>query len=843
MELIDIRMRLRGARQIQAENAATASSFGRVGAAARTAATTAGGVGRRGLQQFGRGLEFVQSRAAKFREVGRNMTWGMTLPLLGVGYLSIKTAAEFERSMAQVAYAGKLGGESLEEMRTLAIDMGARTIFSANEAAQAMLNLVKAGIDPATIRAGALEATMSTAAAGGIDLAQAAVMIGAGMNTFNLKGRDAMQIADALAGGANKSSAELGDLGLALAQAGQAANAYGFNLQETVGVLAAFADQGIRGSDAGTSLKTFLMRLNPTTKKSQELMNELNMSFFDSEGRMKNLVGVARELRTGFRGMTQEERTAAMTTMFGTDAFRAANVLYRLGAAGVRDYTAATSKRGEAEAMAQAQMQGLPGALERLRGSLETAAMAAGVAMAPAIEVLAGLIGGLADAFTALPKPAQTVIATLAALAAVAGPLIWVAGSLASAWTAVSGVMAGTALAGGLGAVGAGLAAIAPWAAVGVGVGVAGYFAAKGIASLFEEEKKIPPLQRDLIETGARMNRMLRRERDVAHSVARSARQLHDSRDRSRRTARAVQMAERRLLTTRRRYGPDSRAAVRAELNLAQAKRKNADATRELRTMDRLHGLQLRLFRRVIRNTVAAEKDRIGALREQRANIFRIIRAHLNQGASARTLAEDQERLDRNTRQLDRANNALDKSLLKAAQNGGPKFAAWLRRTDGTVLQFGRAVLTTNGRIEVMPSRFESANRGLIPFRETIRNTTRDVRGLNSALTDMNGIIPSTTADLPIVPISPAGFSGGGGGSGGGGAGGGSGRGGDATPKPRYVAPTAPRVVPPSAVTPTIPMGSDNGRAGDTHITLKVGRETLAKVTAKGAQKSAASRD
>jgi TP901 family phage tail tape measure protein len=117
------------------------------------------------------------------------------------------------------------------------------------------------------------------------------------MNTFGLDASHARTIADALAGAATASSADLGDLALGLQMAGQSAQMAGLSVFETAAALAAFADQGIRGSDAGTSFKTFLMRLNPTTQKARDLMREMGLNFFDSKGRLLKLPAIAGRLR------------------------------------------------------------------------------------------------------------------------------------------------------------------------------------------------------------------------------------------------------------------------------------------------------------------------------------------------------------------------------------------------------------------------------------------------------------------------------------------------------------------------------------------------------------------
>jgi len=163
--------------------------------------------------------------------VGKSLSMNVTLPLTLVGAASIKTAADFEVAMAQVAVATNTPVSGLKNLSDLAKQLGADTIFSANEAAQAMLELSKAGITPAEISSGALANTLNLAAAYGMALADSAVVMSAGMNTFNLGAKDSVSIVDALAGAANASAADVSDIALALQQVGQQAVASGLTIQ------------------------------------------------------------------------------------------------------------------------------------------------------------------------------------------------------------------------------------------------------------------------------------------------------------------------------------------------------------------------------------------------------------------------------------------------------------------------------------------------------------------------------------------------------------------------------------------------------------------------------------
>jgi phage-related minor tail protein len=203
--------------------------------------------------------------------IGRSLAshLGVGFAALGVGSIvksSVQLEASFSKTLSQIAVATGAPKSAMKGLHDTAMKMGADTVFSANEAADAMLELGKSGISTKDIMGGGVKGTLTLAAAGSLDLASAATIASNAMNTFGLHGKDMGTIAAALAGGANASTASVESLGQALSQVGPGARNAGLSLQETVGTLAAFDQAGIKGSDAGTSLKTMLTRLVPQTK-------------------------------------------------------------------------------------------------------------------------------------------------------------------------------------------------------------------------------------------------------------------------------------------------------------------------------------------------------------------------------------------------------------------------------------------------------------------------------------------------------------------------------------------------------------------------------------------------
>lgn len=432
----------------------------------------------------------LQKTGQQVSSFGRGMTYGVTLPLIGIGTQAVRTAAEFQSSMNAMAAVAGVPAPKLEKLKALAIELGAKTAVSANEAAGAMLELSKAGISVSQIMGGALENTIDLAIAGQLDLAQAATITSNAMNVFGLSGKQSKVAVDALAGAANASSADVDDLALALQMGGNAAAAAGMTIQETTGVLAALADQGIRGSDAGTSFKTMLLNLVPTSVKAKETMKELGVSFVNANGSIKSISQVAEVLQGRLGGLTQAQQQAALKVMFGTDAYRASRIVMNEGAEGLARYIEKTSEAGTTSEVAAARMKGLPGALEKLKGAVETALLVIGDRLAPTIEKVAGFLTELMDRFTKLPVGVQETIIAIAALVAALGPLLWIGGKLLSPIGRLAGLLlsvgtaAGTAGTGVAGAAGkTGLLTGAFGALKGMGLGTAGALGTMGLAA------------------------------------------------------------------------------------------------------------------------------------------------------------------------------------------------------------------------------------------------------------------------------------------------------------------------------------------------------------------------
>ena len=376
----------------------------------------------------------------KVKGVGQSLL-PVTGALTGVGAASTVMANNFNDAMSQAAGALDKPMSEMEDLRQLAIQTGQDTVFSATDAGNAITELAKGGLTEADIKAGALKTTMDLAASSGMDLGEAANVVVQAMGAFGLSANESAEAANALAGAAAASSTDVEPLTQALAQCSAGAKNAGWSIQETTAVLARFADAGIEGSDAGTSLKTMLQRLAAPTDSAATMIEQLGIQTRDSNGDLLGASEIAEELQNKLGGLDSASRDAALSTIFGSDAMRAATVMMDSGTEGLQKYINAANDQEAAQRLANSQMSDGSRAIEELKGSLETAAIQTGDTLAPIVQKVAELITALVNKFSALPEGVQQVIVVVGILVAALGPLLMVIGQISLGISAVAGTL------------------------------------------------------------------------------------------------------------------------------------------------------------------------------------------------------------------------------------------------------------------------------------------------------------------------------------------------------------------------------------------------------------------
>ena len=368
-----------------------------------------------------------------------DMAGRLGLGLVGVAGAAVAMAARFDAAMSSVQAATHASGEELEQLREAALKAGKDTAYSATEAAQAIEELAKAGVATTDILNGGLAGALDLAAAGQMEVADAAEVAASTMTQFRLEGSKVPHIADLLAAGAGKAQGSVHDLSMALNQGGLVASQMGLSVEDTVGTLTAFASAGLLGSDAGTSFKQALLMLANPTDKAAALMDELGINTYDAQGNFVGMTSLAGQLKTQLGSLTMEQRNAALATIFGADAIRAASILYEEGADGVQGWIDAVNDTGYAAETARLKTDNLKGDIERLTGELETLAIEAGSASNGGLRILVQAAEALTSQIGKLPSG---LLGTGVAIAGVVGGALLLSAAFIKSRRATADVLA-----------------------------------------------------------------------------------------------------------------------------------------------------------------------------------------------------------------------------------------------------------------------------------------------------------------------------------------------------------------------------------------------------------------
>jgi TP901 family phage tail tape measure protein len=335
----------------------------------------------RAVDKAGRGFNVLDEIVkGSLRQLGYTITNSLLSAgrsLLDFGASAVEVGKTFEATFSGIEAILQPTNEELALLQTLAEEMGATTKFSATEAAGAIEMLGRNGLDTAQILGGALAASMSLAASTGSDLSMSADVATDAMSVFSIEASNMAGAVDLLAGATVNSKFTLDDMRLALAQGGGAAASAGVPFDEFTTIIAGIAPSFASGSDAGTSFKTFLQRLVPASGPAEEAMAELGLlaadgsnAFFDAAGNLRSMSEVSGILENALSGLSEEQKTATLSTIFGADALRAATAVAGLGTTGYNELAAAVGSV-DAEDQAAIRMDNLAGKQELLASAVE----------------------------------------------------------------------------------------------------------------------------------------------------------------------------------------------------------------------------------------------------------------------------------------------------------------------------------------------------------------------------------------------------------------------------------------------------------------------------------------
>lgn len=367
-----------------------------------------------------------QVMGASMQSIGKALTVGVTAPLVGVGIKSVKTASEFEAAMSQVkAISGATGGD-FKRLEDIAKKMGATTKFTAIDSAEALKYMGMAGWKTDQMIAG-LPPIMNLAAASGENLGTVSDIVTDSLTAFGLKATDAARFSDVLAAAATNSNTNVGLMGETFKYAAPVAGALGYSIEDTAVAVGLMANAGIKGSQAGTSLRSAFTRLVKPTKEVNKGLELIGLSADDFRG--KSLHETIDILRDSFKGLDGSQQAEIASMIFGQ---RAMSGMLGIINASEEDYnkltTAIKNSSGSADEMAKIMNDNLHGDLVLLQSAVEGAAIAIGERLRPFIRDVVQKIKEWVDWFNELDPATQDMIVKLGIFAAAIGPVVFVLG-------------------------------------------------------------------------------------------------------------------------------------------------------------------------------------------------------------------------------------------------------------------------------------------------------------------------------------------------------------------------------------------------------------------------------
>lgn len=372
-------------------------------------------------QVSGIGKSF-ENTGKRLTSAGEALVAGVTTPLVGIAAAAVNTGNEFEAQMSRVKAISGATGSDFQALNDQALKLGADTAFSASEAAQGMENLASAGFGTKEIMA-AMPGMLDLAASSGEDLATSSDIAASTLRGFNLAAGQAGHVADVLAKNAAQTNAAVGDTGEAMKYIAPVAQSAGWSLEQVTAAIGEMSNAGIKGEQAGTTLRGALTNLMNPSSEASKAMQSIGFSAYDSHGKMKSLSQIIGELGTKTGKLTNEQRDNVIATVMGTNSLSGMQVLLKDGSKSLDTMTGSLkNSNGAAKDMAKTMQDNTKGAIEQMKGSIESLAIKFQQTAAPAIKAVADKIQDLANKILAMTPAQQQMLLKLAGVAAAAGP-------------------------------------------------------------------------------------------------------------------------------------------------------------------------------------------------------------------------------------------------------------------------------------------------------------------------------------------------------------------------------------------------------------------------------------
>lgn len=358
--------------------------------------------------------------------VGTMLTKGVSVPLATVGALSIKTASQFEAGMSQVKAISGATGTQFERLNQKAIEMGAKTKFSASESAQAFKYMAMAGWDANEMISG-IEGTMNLAAASGEDLALVSDIVTDSLTAFGLSASDAAHFSDVLAQASARSNTNVSLMGETFQYVAPVAGALGYSVEDTAVAIGLMANSGIKASQAGTALRSIFTNLADPTNEVKQAMEQYNISLTDAEGNMKPLSTLMVELRDRFAGLSEAQKTQLASTLAGKYGMSGLLAVVNASQTDFDNLTKSINNAdGASERMSKTMLDNTQGSITLMKSAAESTAIIFGNKLKPSFDKVVKSTTSMFEKFNKLSDAEQTQIVKIGAIVTAVGPAMMI---------------------------------------------------------------------------------------------------------------------------------------------------------------------------------------------------------------------------------------------------------------------------------------------------------------------------------------------------------------------------------------------------------------------------------
>ena len=371
----------------------------------------------------------LKSTGEAFTKVGGALTAGVTVPVMGIAASVVNTQMKFQDAMAKVQALSGASGAELKKLEDTAKQMGATTIFSASECADALGYMALAGWDANESAAG-LPGVLNLAAASGMELAEASDMVTDYLTAFGLEADQAGRMADVLSYAQAHSNTTTQQLGEAFKNCAVNAHNAGMSLEETTAILGKLADQGLKGSEAGTALNAVIRDMTQKMKDGHIQIGNTKVAVQDANGNFRKMSDIVADVTKATEGMGDAEKTAALQSTFTADSIKAMGILCNTGADDIDKFTKSLeNSKGSAQKMSDMMNNTLSGSLKQLGSAWEALQLSLGDTTGP-LSLLIGMFTKFLQALNKLPGPVKQFIVTVALIAAAVGPTLLIIGKM-----------------------------------------------------------------------------------------------------------------------------------------------------------------------------------------------------------------------------------------------------------------------------------------------------------------------------------------------------------------------------------------------------------------------------